>query len=453
MTIIDPARETLDALRDLCGGAIALPGDDGYDAARQAFNLAVDQRPAAVAYPADAEEVAAIVRAARAHGLRVAPQATGHNANPLGPLEHSILLKTSGMREVEIDAESRIARVGAGTLWEDVVDAAAPHGLLALHGSSPNVGVIGYSLGGGMGWLARSHGLQANSVTAIELVTADGRLVRTDAQHDPELFWALRGGGGNFGIVTALEFRLYPLREIFAGFMLWDWSYAERVLTAWAAWAVDAPDHVTTSLRIMQLPPLEELPEFLRGRSIVMIDGAVQGDPDVLEPLRALDPELDTFGMVGVPALARLHQDPEEPMPSVGDTALIESLPAEAIDALLAVAGPGSDAPLEMVELRQVGGALRRVTPGHGAAAGIDANFVLFAGGLALSPEMAAGKLAYMHGLKAALEPWTNPGHYLNFAEEQVDVARSFDTATFARLRAVKDRMDPDGIIHANHAI
>ena len=149
MTIIDPARETLDALRDLCGGAIALPGDDGYDAARQAFNLAVDQRPAAVAYPADAEEVAAIVRAARAHGLRVAPQATGHNANPLGPLEHSILLKTSGMREVEIDAESRIARVGAGTLWEDVVDAAAPHGLLALHGSSPNVGVIGCSGSGG----------------------------------------------------------------------------------------------------------------------------------------------------------------------------------------------------------------------------------------------------------------------------------------------------------------
>ena len=109
-------------------------------------------------------------------------------------------------------------------MWEEVVDAAAPHGLIALHGSSPNVGVAGYSLGGGMGWLARSHGLQANSLTAIELVTADGELVRTDAHHDPELFWALRGGGGNFGVVTALEFRLYPLREIYAGFMLWDWT-------------------------------------------------------------------------------------------------------------------------------------------------------------------------------------------------------------------------------------
>ena len=230
MTMIDPARDELSALRDLCGGAIAFPGDDGYDAARGAFNLAVDQRPAAVAYPADAAEVAEVVRAARACGLRVAPQSTGHNAGPLGSLADTVLLKTSGMGGVEIDAERRIARVGAGVVWEDVVDAAAPHGLIALHGSSPNVGVAGYSLGGGMGWLARSHGLQTNSVTAIELVTAEGELVRTDADNDPELFWALRGGGGNFGVVTALEFRLYPLTEIYAGFMMWDWTEAERVL-------------------------------------------------------------------------------------------------------------------------------------------------------------------------------------------------------------------------------
>ena len=449
MTMIDPAL----ALRDLCGGAIALPGDEGYDAARQAFNLAVDQRPAAVAYPADAREVAEVVRAARAAGLRIAPQATGHNANPLGPLERSMLVKTSAMCAVEIDPVTRTARVGAGALWEDVVDAAAPHGLVALHGSSPNVGVVGYSLGGGMGWLARSHGLQANSVTAIELVTATGEFVRTDAQHEPELFWALRGGGGNFGIVTAIEFRLYPLREIHAGFMLWDWAHAERVMEAWTAWAATAPDHVTTSLRIMQLPPLEELPPFLRGRRIVMIDGAVQGDPAVLAPLRALAPEVDTFATVPAAALARLHQDPEEPMPSVGETALLEALPAEAVRALLAVAGPGSGSPLEIVELRQCGGALRRRVPGHGAAHGIDADFVLFTAGLAAGPEMAAAKLAAMHDLKAALAPWTADGVYLNFAEEQVDASRSFDAGTWARLRAVKSRMDPDDLLHANHAI
>ena len=368
-------------------------------------------------------------------------------------LDSSILVKTSGLGGVEIDAAGRIARVGAGVLWEEVVNAAAPYGLIALHGSSPNVSVTGYSLGGGMGWLARSHGLQANSVTAIELVTADGELVRTDAQHDPELFWALRGGGGNFGIVTALEFRLYPLSEVYAGMMLWDWTEAERVLTAWAAWAVDAPDHVTTSFRIMQLPPLEELPEMLRGRSVVIIDGAVQGDPAVLDPLRALDPELDLFGMVPAPALVRIHQDPEDPMPTVGATALIAELPVEAVQALIAVAGPGSGSPLEMVEFRQGGGALLRATPGHGAIAGVPAQFVLFTGALALDADMAAAKQAHMATVKAALAPYTRPGHYLNFAEEQVDVSDSFDTDTWARLSAVKDRLDPGNTIHANHSI
>lgn len=449
MTMIDP----VPALRDLCGGAVALPGDDGYDAARTGFNLALDQRPAAVAYPADADEVAEVVAAAKAQGLRVAGQATGHNAAPLGDLSRTVLLKTSGMRGVEIDPTRLIARTEAGALWEDVVDAAAPHGLIALHGSSPTVSVTGYSLGGGMGWLARSHGLQANSVTAIELVTADGEHVRTDAQHDPELFWALRGGGGNFGIVTALEFRLYPLREIYAGFMLWDRTEAERVLSAYADWAATAPDHVTTSFRIMQLPPIEALPEFLRGRDVVMIDGAVQGDPAAIAPLRALAPEIDTFATVPAPALARLHQDPEDPMPMTADTALIGSLPAEAVQALVALAGAGSDSPLDMVELRQCGGALRRAAPGHGAAAGVRADFVLFMGGLVLGPEMAQAKRRHMAAIKAALAPWTNTGHYLNFAEDQVDLSDTFSTAAWARLRAVKDRIDPENVIHANHAI
>jgi len=453
MTIIDPPRDELAPLRDLCGGAVALPGDDGYDAARSGFNLALDQRPAAVAYPADASEVAEIMRAARRAGLRVAGQTTGHNAGPLGDLSGTVLVKTSGMGGVAIDARSGIARVGAGVLWEDVVDAAAPHGLCALHGSSPTVGVTGYSLGGGMGWLARSHGLQANSLTAIELVTADGELVRTDADNDPELFWALRGGGGNFGIVTALEFRLYPLTSIFAGFMVWDWSEVARVLPAYATWAADAPDHVTTSFRIMQLPPLPEIPEPIRGRSIVIIDGAAQGDPAVIEPLRALGPEIDTFATIPAPALARLHQDPEEPMPYAGDSALITELPQEAIDALLAYAGPKSGSPLTIVELRQLGGALARRAPGHGAVHGIDAEFVLFLCGMALDADMGAFMRGHMTRIKAALQPWSGAGHYLNFAEEPVDVSLTHSASTLARLRAVKRRVDPFDVIHANHAI
>jgi FAD/FMN-containing dehydrogenase len=397
--------------------------------------------------------VAEIVRFARTAGLRVAGQTTGHNAGPLGDLSGTILVRTSGMGGVAIDARKRIARVGAGVLWEDVVDAAAPHGLYALHGSSPTVGVAGYSLGGGMGWLARSHGLQTNSLTAIELVTADGELVRTDADHDPELFWALRGGGGNFGIVTALEFRLYELTEVYAGFMVWDWTQAARVLPVYARWAATAPDHVTTSFRIMQLPPLPEIPEAIRGRSIVIIDGAVQGDPAVIDPLRTLAPEIDTFATIPAPALVRLHQDPEEPMPYVGDTALVDELPPEAIDALIAHAGPQSGSPLAIVELRQLGGALARRAPGHGAVGGIDAEFVLFLCGMALDADMGAFMKSHIGRVKAALEPWSGAGHYLNFAEEPVDVSLTHSRDTLARLRAVKARVDPHNLIHANHAI
>jgi FAD/FMN-containing dehydrogenase len=304
-----------------------------------------------------------------------------------------------------------------------------------------------------MGWLARSHGLQTNSLTAIELVTAAGELVRTDAGSDPELFWALRGGGGNFGIVTALEFRLYEVTEAYAGMLIWDWSEAGRVLGAYARWAAAAPDHVTTSFRIMQLPPLPELPEPIRGRSVVMIDGAVQGDPAVLDPLRALAPEIDTFATIPAAALVRLHQDPEEPMPFRGDTATLAELPAEAIEALLRMAGPKSGSPLMLVELRQLGGALARRVPGHGALGGLDGQFVLFMGSMALDPSMAAFMSDYMARVKAAVAPWSARSSYLNFAEDAVDVRACFDGDTFARLRAVKERLDPENVIHANHAI
>jgi hypothetical protein len=307
-----------------------------------------------------------------------------------------------------------------------------------------------------MGWLARSHGLQANSVTAIELVTANGEQVRTDRHNDPELFWALRGGGGNFGVVTAIEFRLYPVREAYAGMLIWDWTHAERVIAGWAAWTRTAPDNVTTSLRIMQLPPLEHIPEPIRGRAIVMIDGAVTGDdgPEVIAALRALEPEIDTFGTMPAPALVRLHQDPEEPVPGfVSDTGLLETLPAAGIEALVKHAGPGSGSPLMLVELRQLGGALGRVTAGHGAVAKIDAEFVLFMGAMSLNPEMGAAALEHAERVKDALSPWLGAGHYLNFAEYAVDASATHGAFTYRRLRVVKGRVDPENVIRANHAI
>jgi FAD/FMN-containing dehydrogenase len=335
------------------------------------------------------------------------------------------------------------------------MDAAAPHGLYPLHGSSPTVGVVGYSLGGGMGWLARSHGLQTNSVTAVELVTGAGELVRADAQQDPELFWALRGGGGNFGVVTAIEFKLYPLREAYAGMLIWDWTHAERVLTGWAAWAKTAPDNVTTSFRIMQMPPIPEVPEPIRGRQLVIIDGAVTGGDReaVIAPLRALGPEMDTFATVPASSLTRLHQDPEDPVPYVSDNGLVDELTPEAIRTLVELAGPGSGSPLLMAELRQLGGAVGRIAPGHGALPRIEGEFVLFLLGMAMTPEMAAAAVEHAERVKDALAPWLGAGHYLNFAEYKVDPAASYGAFTYRRLRVTKRRVDPDNVIRANHEI
>ena len=444
-------------VRRLCGGAVVLPDDDAYDAGRQAWNTTADQRPALIAYPADAREVAEVIAYAREAGLRVAPQATGHNALPLGDLSGTVLVRTAAMTEVRIDAANRRARVGAGVLWDDVVTAAAPHGLYPLHGSSPDVSVVGYSLGGGLGWLARLHGLQANSVTAVELVTAAGDVVRADAEHHAELFWALRGGGGNFGIVTALEFELYPVTEVYGGMLVWDASRAHDVIATWTAWAQRAPDAVTTSLRVLALPDVDGLPEPLRGRHVVAVDGAiVAAAPEaaaVLAPLRRLAPELDTFGMMPAAELVRLHGDPEEPMPATSASALLDGLDeagARAFaDAALAAGARG----IMSCELRQLGGALGRPAPGAGALSHLDGAFALFAGSLTPEPAMIAPVLQAARGVIAAMAPWSSGRRYLNLTEEAVDARTAFDPETFERLRALQLELDPDGLVRANHSL
>src|SRR5215207_770864 len=222
-------------LRDALAGSVVLPGDDGWDAARQAWNLAVDQRPALVALPESAADVQALVDFARTRGLRVAMQATGHNAAPMGPLEDTVLVKTSNMRGVEIDERNCIARVEAGAQWLDVTGPASEAGLAPLAGSSPDVGVVGYTLGGGVSWLGRRYGLAANHVRGIAVVLADGRLVRCDAEHRADLFWALRGGGGGLGVVVGLEMELHPIAELTAGALFFPWERTAEVAHAWRA--------------------------------------------------------------------------------------------------------------------------------------------------------------------------------------------------------------------------
>ncbi|MGS0685602.1 FAD-binding oxidoreductase [Nakamurella sp. GG22] len=450
-------RTRAESLRGLCGGAVHLPGDPGFDEARMAWNLAVDQRPAAVAYPATAEETAEVVRAAAAAGLRVAPQSTGHNAGPLGRLDDVVIVRTSAMTQVSIDPVRQVARVGGGVLWLPAVEAAAAQGFATLHGSSPDVGVAGYSLGGGMGWYARKLGLATNNITGLEVVTADGTVRWADAQQNQELFWALRGGGGSFGIVTALEFRIFPFRSAFGGMMVWDRTETERVLRRWVVWTGDAPDEVTTSFRVLNLPPIPDIPPPFRGRSLVVIDGAVlasdERSSEILAALRDLKPEIDTFGRMPAASLVGIHMDPEGPTPAVSNTVMLDGMPDAAIDTFVGLSGPDSQSSLLMSELRQLGGALGRPHPGAGALPMLDGAFVAFGGGMAMTPEMGAATLADATAFVDALSPFGSARQYLNFVEHAIDPSVAYDPVAWGRLVTIKSAFDPDGIIVGNHSV
>jgi FAD/FMN-containing dehydrogenase len=442
-------------LRAQIDGTVVTPGEESWDAARQAWNLVADQHPTFVALPRSAADVQAIVNFARTHGQRIAMQGTGHNAVPMGPLDGTILVKTSEMRGVEIDEAHCVARVEAGALWADVTAPASEMGLAPLAGSSPDVGVVGYTLGGGLSWLGRRYGLAANRLLSIELVTADGRLVRASRHEEPELFWALRGGGGNFGAVVAIEFELIPLRKVYAGMMLFPWERSREVMHAWREWTSTVPDSVTTSFRIMQFPPMPELPDFLRGRSLVIIDGAVveadERAAELLAPLRALGPEMDTFESIPPVGLSYIHMDPEDPMPGISDSALLDALPAEAVDAIVDVVGPESGSPLLMVEVRHIGGALGRY--GGGALSRFEGEYLYFAAGIPFDGPTAAALEGHFALVGAALSPYTSGRQYLNFAERPHDPAAFYGTETYERLRRVKADVDPLEIFRGNHQI
>src|SRR5215210_247207 len=289
-------------------GQVLTDTDEAWDSARQTFNVLVDQRPAAVVRVANADDVAETIRYASQRGLRVAPQGTGHNAGPIDGLEDALLLRTDALQGVEIDVGARRARVGAGVRWGAVADHASEAGLAPLSGSSRTVGVAGYSLGGGMGWLGRKHGLQANALTAVEIVTADGELRRIDHDNETDLFWAVRGGGGNYGVVTALEFELFPAPDIYAGALFFPYERASEVAHAWHELvSAGLPDELTTWLKLMQFPPLEEIPEPFRGKSFVIIQSAYLGSEsdgaELVRPLTELGPDMNTFAMVEPGAL------------------------------------------------------------------------------------------------------------------------------------------------------
>jgi len=431
--------------------------DANWNVARGAFNILVDQQPAGIALPRSADDVSAVVRSAAADGKRVAAQRTGHNAEPLGSLANTVLLRTDGLGGVQIDADAGTARVGAGALWGDLMPRASELGLAALHGSTPNVGITGYTLGGGVSFYHRKRGLACNRVRAIELVTAGGEQIRVDADNEPDLFWALRGGGGSFGVVTALEFDLLPLPEIFAGALLFPAEQASEVLQGWNGWTSGMPEEMTSVGRLMNFPPIPEVPEPVRGKSFAVLEviycGDVSNGEELVAPLRKLGSVgMDTIQAQPPAGIAELHMDPPAPVPYTSEALLTHELPAEAIDSLVEAVGPGSGSQLASVELRHGGGSLSRAPDGAGALASLPGSFITFAVGFVPVPEAMAPTRAWLGAYKAALEPY-EAGSYFNFVEHSFDITQIFPPEILDRLREVKQRYDPENLFQSNHPV
>ena len=439
-------------------GRMVRPGHGDWDQSRQAWNLALDQRPAAVVVAGSVRDVQATVGAAAGLGMRVAPQVTGHGAAALGDLGGTILLRLDELRGISVDSRARIARAKAGVLWQEVTAEVAKHGLAALAGTAADVGVVGYTLGGGLSWLSRSHGFAAQSVTALEVVTADGQVRRVDAGHDPDLFWALRGGGGSFAIVTAVEFMLYPLTEVQAGMMLFPVERASEVLHCWQQRTRAFPPQITSIGRVLRLPPDPAMPPALSGKSFAAVD-AVSTLPamltdDYLAPLRALGPVVDTFGPMPVDQLGPLHLDPPAPVPCAGDGIQLASLPAEAVDALVSVAGPGTDCPLLLLDIRHTEGVARAARQASPAVIDkLDDDFAVFAVGITPDADAGARVTGAIERLRTALAPWTAPTCYLNFTETTRADRELFDVGTLQALHRIKAAYDPAGLIRANHDV
>jgi FAD/FMN-containing dehydrogenase len=439
-------------------GRVATPADPDWDEARLAWNLAANQTPAAIAFVESAEDVAKAVAFAAQNGLRVAGQGTGHGAGAMAPLDGALLIKTERMRGVEIDPEAQTARVEAGVLAMELSAAAAEHGLSFLPGSAPDVGVTGYTLGGGLSWFGRKHGFACNRVRAIELVTADGERRRVDADNEPDLFWALRGGGGNFAIVTVLHLDLLPIAEVYGGALLFPAEAGAEGIRAFRAWAEGLPEEVTSIVRFLRPPDIPDVPEPLRNRAMLTVTAACIGSEKeglrTIAPLLEIgEPIMNTFGQMPAAGLSHINMEPEQPVPGRGHHRVLTGLPDEAIDVLVDLEGAGSDTPLLLTEARHLGGALGRPDPDGGALSHLDASYVTFSLGMPMSPELGEAIASRLDAVHEALAPWAAEGGYFNFAERPCDADALLPPDVCARLGEVKRHYDPDGIFRANHEL
>jgi FAD/FMN-containing dehydrogenase len=443
---------------------VAFPGDEEFEAATQVFNLHAPLRPAAAVVARSVHQVRAAINYARSAGLSVQVHSTGHASANVRPMSGAVLIRTRLDGRVEVDPVRRVARIPAGATWGAVVEAAAGHGLAAPHGSSELVGAVGYLLRGGLSFYARRVGLAANAVRAIELVTADGEVRRVDAANDPQLFWALRGGGGGFGVVTGVEVGLFPATSVYTGATFWAATHAGELLDIWLKWTRNATWDATTSVRVLNLPAVPGVPAELSAGPVLTVDGAVlattpAGLPaardhaeGLLAPMRAVArPVLDTWQSATPAAVLGIHLEPSEPVAVTGDHMLLGDLGGDGAAALLRHA-LDMPSPLVSVGLRQLGGALAVPDPEGGALRHLDAAYAYSAAGVPADPATEAAIDDRLAELRAALRPWDTGRTAPTFVENLVQPQGHLDVDDVAAVDRVRLRVDPGGLFRGDVA-
>ena len=456
--IAGPTSTDIDELKEAAVAPVWRPGERGYADAVSTWNLGVELKPAAVLVAHTAVDVATGVRWAARRGVPVGAHATGHGA--VANAEDALLINTSGLDTVEIDAQAGEATVGAGARLARLTAAAAAHGLATLQGSSGSVSVAGFVSGGGLAVLSRTYGLAADHILSIDVVTADGRLRTVDARHDPDLFWALRGGKGNFGVITRLRLSLIPFTTFYGGGLFFDGAHASAVLHGYRRWITSHTDRTSSSVALLRLPPDPGLPEALRGRFVVHVRMAHISDhaegAQLAAEIRSTAPVLlDLIGEMTPAAMDAVHQDPPGPMPTYEQGCLLEELTPDTIDAILAHTAAVPDSPLVLTEIRHLGGAIARRPYLAGAAPGRAAAFGLFTLAPDLPPLANAGPAA-VAALLTAVRPWRSAAALPNFLGRCSDpehVAASWPPEARDRLLAIKQRWDPGNLFRLGHAI
>jgi FAD/FMN-containing dehydrogenase len=443
--------EALARLRANVQGTVYVRGDDGLATEVACFNPAIRHDPDVVVAARSEDDVASAVRFARDNGLPVRVQATGHGAE--APIVGGLIVSTRALDTISVDAPARLVRLGAGVRWAPVIERAAEHGLAPVTGSSTSVGAVGYTLGGGLGPLARTHGFTADWVRGFRVVTAEGDIVTADANTHPELFWALRGGKGGLGIVTEMTLELVPLTTLYAGSVFFEGDAIEPAFRAWVSWAAELGEEATTSVVLLRVPDVEGAPPPLRGRTLLSVRFAYPGDSATGErlfaPIRRAAPVfLDAVAEIPTTAVATIHNDPEQGSPSWIRGFMLDDFDAADGDALMDVAGPRVQSPFLALEIRQLGGAARRDTADGTAVGGRDSGYTLSA--IAADPATfdsaaPAAAEALARALRHRISAVTN----VNWAADLTDPTTfesAWPAAVHARLTEVRASYDPDRV-------